>query len=151
MTVLASLTSHYRRLECLRDVPPFGFTRERIAFGLVLSTDGEPVACDDLRLLAGEQNRGSGQAMTVPRSFTRSGIKPRPFFLWDNSHFVLGLGSLPEGTEPSAHPARAEAFRDWHERLLDGTEDPGLLAVLRFLRVNRLEIGTLDRHGKGTP
>lgn len=134
MTVLASLTSHYGRLECRRDVPSFGFTRERIAFGLVLSADGEPVACDDLRLSTDGRNRGGGQSMTVPRSFTRSGIKPRPFFLWDNSHFVLGLGSPPEGTEPSAHPARAEAFRDWHERLLDGTEDPGLLAVLRFLR-----------------
>lgn len=134
MTVLASLTSHYCRLECRRDVPPFGFTRERIAFSLVLSADGEPIACDDLRLSIVGRNRGGGQSMTVPRSFTRSGIKPRPFFLWDNSHFVLGLGRSPEGTEPSAHAARADAFRDWHERLLDGTEDPGLLAVLRFLR-----------------
>lgn len=134
MTVLASLTSHYGRLECRRDVPPFGFTRERIAFSLVLSADGEPVACDDLRLSADGRDRGGGQSITVPRSFKRSGIKPRPFFLWDNSHFVLGLGSPPEGTEPSAHPARAGAFREWHERLLDGTEDPGLLAVLRFLR-----------------
>lgn len=134
MTVLAALTSHYGRLERRRDVPSFGFTRERIAFGLVLSADGEPVACDDLRLSTDGRNRGGGQSMAVPRSFTRSGIKPRPFFLWDNSHFVLGLGSPPEGTEPSAHPARADAFRDWHERLLDGTEDPGLLAFLRFLR-----------------
>ncbi|WP_395455667.1 type I-C CRISPR-associated protein Cas8c/Csd1 [Azospirillum melinis] len=134
MTILTYLTSHYGRLECRREVPSFGFTRERIAFSLVLSTDGEPVACDDLRLSTDGRNRGGGQSMAVPRSFTRSGIKPRPFFLWDNSHFVLGLGNSPEGTEPSAHPARAGAFRDWHERLLDGTEDPGLLAVLRFLR-----------------
>lgn len=57
MTVLASLTSHYGRLECRREVPPFGFTRERIGFSLVLSADGEPVACEDLRLSAGGQNR----------------------------------------------------------------------------------------------
>ncbi|CAO3453714.1 CRISPR-associated protein, Csd1 family [Azospirillum argentinense] len=132
MSVLAALAAHYDRLERCHDVVPFGFTRERITFGLVLSTDGEAVACDDLRL--GAKGQSHGRPMTVPRSFKRSGIKPPPFFLWDNSRYVLGLGRPAEGSEPRAYADRAAAFRDWHELLFDGMDDPGLLAVRCFLR-----------------
>ncbi|MGF7178497.1 CRISPR-associated protein Csd1 [Azospirillum doebereinerae] len=132
MSVLAALTAHYARLERRHDVAPFGYSRETIAFGLVLAADGEPVACDDLRL--GGRAPGRGQALTVPRSVKRSGIRPPPFFLWDNSRHVLGLGRSAEGGEPAAYAARADAFRAWHERLLAGTEDPGLRTLLRFLR-----------------
>ncbi|MGR0188943.1 type I-C CRISPR-associated protein Cas8c/Csd1 [Azospirillum aestuarii] len=79
MSILAALAAHYDRLERCHDVVPFGFTRECITFGLVLSTDGEAVACDDLRL--GAKSQSYGRSMTVPRSFKRSGIKPPPFFL----------------------------------------------------------------------
>lgn len=132
MTVLAALATHYHRLERRGDAAPFGFTREPIAFGLVLSAAGEPLACDDLRL--GGRVHGCGRPMTVPRSFKRSGTKPPPFFLWDNSRYVLGLGRPAEGNEPLAYADRADAFRAWHERLLKGTDDPGLLAVLGSLR-----------------
>ncbi|KAA1053078.1 hypothetical protein FH063_002997 [Azospirillum argentinense] len=123
MSVLAALAAHYDRLERCHDVVPFGFTRERITFGLVLSTDGEAVACGDLRL--GAKGQSHGRPMTVPRSFKRSGIKPPPFFLWDNSRYVLGLGRPAEGSEPRAYADRAAAFRDWHELLFDGIPPAG--------------------------
>ncbi|CAO3438377.1 CRISPR-associated protein, Cas5d family [Azospirillum doebereinerae] len=109
MTVLAALTAQYGRLERRHDVAPFGYSREAIAFGLVLSANGEPIACDDLRL--GTRGEGRGQSLTVPRSVKRSGIRPPPFFLWDNSHYVLGLGHSAQCREPAAYAARADAFR----------------------------------------
>ncbi|MHA7063041.1 type I-C CRISPR-associated protein Cas8c/Csd1 [Azospirillum argentinense] len=132
MTILSALNTHYGRLERCGGVAPFGFSTESIAFALVLAPDGGLNSCRDLRDHTGR--RPVDRPLTVPRSSKRSGTTPRAFFLWDNSKFVLGLGNgtgLPGGTTYAAHAA---AFRETHERLLDGAADPGLLAVLRFLR-----------------
>ncbi|HYD84970.1 MAG TPA: type I-C CRISPR-associated protein Cas8c/Csd1, partial [Opitutus sp.] len=132
MTVLSSLNAHYARLERARDVAPFGFSTESISFALVLSADGDLLACRDLRDRAAQ--RPVGRPMTVPRSFKRPGTTPRAFFLWDNSKFVLGLGAAAAGGGLVRCAGHAAAFRATHERLLDGATDRGLLAVLRFLR-----------------
>ncbi|MCR6630121.1 MAG: type I-C CRISPR-associated protein Cas8c/Csd1 [Magnetospirillum sp.] len=89
-------------------------------------------SCRDLRDHTGRQP--VGRPVTVPRTSKRSGTTPRAFFLWDNSKFVLGLGNGTGQPGITTYSAHAAAFRETHERLLDDATDPGLLAVLRFLR-----------------
>jgi CRISPR-associated protein Csd1 len=131
MTILSSLDAHYARLERASAVAPFGFSTESISFALVLSTDGDLLSCHDLRDRAAQ--RPIGRPLTVPWSFKRPGTTPRAFFLWDNSKFVLGLGSATADGGLVRYAGHAAAFRATHERLLNGTTDRGLLAVLRFL------------------
>ncbi|KAA0688214.1 type I-C CRISPR-associated protein Cas8c/Csd1 [Azospirillum brasilense] len=152
MTILSALNTHYGRLERCGGVAPFGFSTESIAFALVLSPDGGLNSCRDLRDHTGRQP--VGRPVTVPRTSKRSGTTPRAFFLWDNSKFVLGLGNGTGQPGITTYSAHAAAFRETHERLLDDATDPGLLAVLRFLRTwtpsrfgrHRLASALLDRN-----
>ena len=44
MSVLKALARHYERLHASGEAPPYGFSRERISFAVVLSDAGEAVA-----------------------------------------------------------------------------------------------------------
>lgn len=133
MTVLAVLNGYYGRLADRGEVPPFGYSTERIAHIIVLSPDGEPVEILPWQSLSGK--KAEPRPAAVPQSFKRPGTTPRSFFLWDNGKFVLGLGLDKATRQRVAHPANHAAFQELHRRLLAGTEDAGLVALLRFLDV----------------
>jgi CRISPR-associated protein Csd1 len=67
--------------------------------------------------------------MAVPASFKRPGVKPRAFFLWDNTAYAFGITA----SETKGGLTRLDAFRTRHERELAGTNDEGLQALLRFI------------------
>ncbi len=124
MSILASLAKAYDRI---KDAPPFGYSTEKIGFVISLNHDGAVVSVTDLR--SGEGKKKSFRLMPVPASFKRPGVTPKPFFLWDNTAFVLGVS----GAEGKDGATRFAAFYDYHHKVLGDTEDPGLLALLRFL------------------
>jgi len=125
MTALASLVRAYERLP---DAPAFGYSTEKIGFLVSLNADGSP-AGPPIDLREGEGKKKAPRLMQVPASFKRPGTTPRPFFLWDNTAFVLGVSA----DEKKAGSARLEAFRELHQRELAGTDDPGLKALRRFI------------------
>ncbi|MBB4018150.1 CRISPR-associated protein Csd1 [Chelatococcus caeni] len=124
MSILASLAKAYDRLP---NVPPFGFSTEKIGFVISLNEDGSVASVTDLR--DGTGKKKVPRLMQVPASFKRPGTTPRPFFLWDNTAFVLGVSA----TEGKDAQRRQNAFRDAHRRILSGVSDPGLRALSRFL------------------
>ena len=66
--------------------------------------------------------------MEVPYFGGRSGQRPPPYFLWDNTAYVLGV------TAKSLDPAsRHEAFKKLHVDALSATDDEELVAVCEFL------------------
>jgi CRISPR-associated protein Csd1 len=129
MSVLQALNTAYERLADRGNVPPFGYSNEKIGFLIALAEDGTPIG-PPIDLRGGEGNRRIAPLMPVPASFKRPGVTPRAFFLWDNTAFALGV-TASEGKDAAT---RLAAFRERHLRELAGTEDPGLLAVLRFVR-----------------
>lgn len=132
MTILAALNRHYDRLLAEGAAPPFGFTTEGIGFCLVLNRDGTlSRPPEDLR---GTDKKRPPTPKPVPASFKRPGVTPRAFFLWDNTKFVLGLGKDKASGGIAAYPAHLAAFREKHEAALGQTNDPGLQALLCFLR-----------------
>ncbi|MFT3688282.1 type I-C CRISPR-associated protein Cas8c/Csd1 [Paenirhodobacter sp.] len=122
MSMLASLVRAYDRLP---DTPPFGFSKEKIGFCVLLNADGSVASVEDLR---GDDRKRSPRMLLVPRAVKRTaGIAPN--FLWDKSAYVLGV-TAGEGKRTAEEHA---AFRARHAEWLAGTDDPGLLVLLRFL------------------
>jgi|HigsolmetaAR203D_1030402.scaffolds.fasta_scaffold03240_6 CRISPR-associated protein Csd1 len=126
MTVLASLVRAYDRMADRSGMPPYGYSSEKIAFVIPLAENGMPAGGPvDLR----QGKKAEPRPMNVPASFKRPGTKPRAFFLWDNSSYALGVSDSPGKDALLRH----RAFQERHRRDLAGSDDPGLLALLRFL------------------
>ncbi len=127
MSALASLAQAYKRMAERGDVPPFGYSSEKIGFLISLDMDGKPVSVTDWREGEGKKKRPRSMALPQPAKRT-SGIAPN--FLWDKTSYVLG-NTAGEGKRTAEEHA---AFVARHEAALADTDDPGLLAFLRFLR-----------------
>jgi CRISPR-associated protein Csd1 len=129
MSVLEALSNAYERLADRGDVPPFGYSNEKIGFLIALAEDGPPVG-PPIDLREEEGKRRIAPLMAVPASFKRPGVTPRSFFLWDNTAFALGVTA----SESKDAAARLAAFRERHIKELADTEDAGLLALLQFIK-----------------
>jgi CRISPR-associated protein Csd1 len=146
MTVLQALAARYDRLAARGEVSVPGFAPAKMSFCLVLNPAGEVVDVDDLR--AGEGRNPRPRIINAPQPPKRTrGIASGAF--WDKTSYVLGRGELDD-TLPPEKRARAEktiadehvAFRARHEKLLSGTSDEGLTALMAFIEnwsVNRYD------------
>jgi CRISPR-associated protein Csd1 len=128
MSALASLVRAYDRMAACGEVPPYGYSQEKIGFVIPLNPDGT-VAHEPIDLRQVEGKRKIARLLPVPASFKRPGVTPKPFFLWDNTAFALGVTA----TEGKNAESRLKAFRDRHLRDLAETEDEGLKAFLKFI------------------
>lgn len=128
MSVLASLTHAYDRMADRGEAPPFGYSSEKISFLISLKEDGTPAGAPaDLRAATGKKL--TPRLMAVPASFKRPGVTPRPFFLWDNTAFALGVTAQ----EDKDAITRFKAFQKRHIEALTDVTDAGLLALRRFV------------------
>lgn len=145
MSLLASLVRAYERLP---DKAPYGYSTEKIGYCVVLTTDGAVAEVIDLR---DTDKKRSPRLLMVPQAVKRTvGIAPN--FLWDKSSYVLGVtsdkdlapreGDTPEQAEIRAKECAKRLGRVAEERAtfaarhlgwLEASEDPGLLALARFL------------------
>jgi CRISPR-associated protein Csd1 len=133
---LVALIRYYERLQADANQPvaEFGFAPQGVSYCLVLERDGTLTSVDDLR---DEAKVGkSGKSKRIPRTIVvpfrgnRSGQKPLPNFLCDNSGYVLGRDA---STKPDLLEWKREQFRLLHERFRDAVADPGLEAICLFL------------------
>jgi CRISPR-associated protein Csd1 len=131
MSILAALNRLNNRLEARGAVPAPGYSTVNVDFCIVLGADGTPEGKpEDLR--STESKKRPGRPLSVPTPPKRSGKRPPPSFLWDNSKYVLGVDSDAAGTGLAPFEDRLEMFRDVHRTAFAGTNDPGLLALLGF-------------------
>jgi CRISPR-associated protein Csd1 len=128
MSVLASLSRAYERLADRGEVPPFGYSNEKIGFLIPLNEDGTPAGAPiDLRENAGQ--RLMAPQMIVPQPTKRtSGIAPN--FLWDKTSYALGVTAAESDRTADEHAA----FVTRHKTAIINVDDPGLLAFLRFVQ-----------------
>lgn len=126
MTILQALSGYYDRMAARGEAEPPGFSREKIAYAVVIDADGTVVAVDDLRDTTGK--RPVATPRDVPASQKRT-VAISPNFLWDKTAYSLGV-TLGEGRRTAQEHA---AFRDRHADWLATNDDPGLVALLRFL------------------
>src|SRR4051812_39361036 len=89
MSALASLVRAYERMAERGEVPPFGYSQEKIGFVVPLYPDGT-VAHQPIDLREGQGKKKVARLMAVPQPAKRtSGVEPN--FLWDKTAYVLGV------------------------------------------------------------
>ncbi len=124
MSILASLVRAYERLP---DRPAFGYSMQNVGGIIGLNEDGSVASVTPW--LDGEGRKRRPRPMLVPQPVKRTaGIAPN--FLWDKTSYVLGV-TAGEGRRTAEEHT---AFKERHEKELGGTDDPGLKALLLFLR-----------------
>ncbi|HEX8341780.1 MAG TPA: type I-C CRISPR-associated protein Cas8c/Csd1, partial [Tepidisphaeraceae bacterium] len=129
--ILQRLAEYYDRLalDVADPMTPFGFSREKISFELLIDLDGTNAELADIRVQEGRNS--FPRVMTVPDRGGRSGSSLKPNFLWDNTGYVFGRdgkGKVARSTQTF------EAFRDFHVRMAEVIDDEGIVAVSRFLQ-----------------
>lgn len=124
MSMLASLVRAYDRLP---DKAPFGYAEQAVQFVLEIDEAGKPV--EGLSAFGYEKKRLVDRTAVVPYFGGRSGSNAPPYFLWDNSAYVLGV-TAKEGFDAAK---RFQAFRELHLDALAQSSDAALVAVSRFL------------------
>ncbi|MDQ0326972.1 CRISPR-associated protein Csd1 [Rhodopseudomonas julia] len=123
MTILQSLARAYERIP---DAPPPGFATQKIGLVIGLNADGTIATVSDLREAQGKKK--VARQMSVPAPVKRTvAILPNTF--WDKTSYALGVTAGSGKRTVQEH----QAFVDHHRKLIGATDDPGLLAFLRFL------------------
>jgi CRISPR-associated protein Csd1 len=126
MTILQGLVRYYERLEKTGAVAPPGYAPRLISFAIVLRP-GEEIEVQDLREHSTKKPRPIERLVAQGTGNRTSKISPT--FLWDNTSYVFGVSKKSKRTAEEARN-----FKKFHEEVLSGTDDEGLLAFLSFLR-----------------
>lgn len=126
MTMLTALASYYDRLADKEEVPPFGYSMEKIGWCLVIDAAGTIRSV--VPLVQGEGRKARPLTLPVPQPTIRtSGIASN--FLWDKTAYVLGVTAGRAKRTAQEH----EAFKALHRRLLRDADDSALKGLLAFL------------------
>lgn len=128
MSILASLNSAYERFASKNEIASFGFATQSIHCCIVIDAEGKQVGPPVL-WHKNEKGKPSARSEIVPYFGGRSGQNAPPYFLWDNTAYVLGV-SAKEAFDAGK---RFLDFKNYHLSALDGANDDGLLAVAKFL------------------
>jgi len=126
--ILGALNAYYERL-LERGTPGLsrpGFSQQKISFALMLDASGQPASVIDLRDTSGKTPQP--RPISVPQPPKRSS-NVEPATLWDKTSYALGVSASSKRVAQEH-----AAFKDRHFKLLEGQEDAGLRALLRFLQ-----------------
>jgi CRISPR-associated protein Csd1 len=126
VTVLQALNGYYDRMAARGEVVPPGYSMEPLGVVIVLAADGRIVDVHEL----GDASSKKPRPARVPKWFGRQGIGSTPFFLWDNTAYVLGVSRK----DPDKTRRDHEAFRVLHESTLTDETDAGLMALKLFIQ-----------------
>lgn len=142
--ILAALAAYYERLAAApdSDVAPYGWSRQKIGFVVVLDPDGSLHAIEPPPTV--DEAAGRKFESIVPGQSKPSGAGIKPCFLWDNAAYLLGV--VPEGRDAEWAWGRFEGFRAAHMEREREVDEPAYSAVCAFLRSWSQE--RLARHTK---
>jgi CRISPR-associated protein Csd1 len=135
--ILQALNGYYERLESDPDVDiaPFGYSRQKISFCVVLNDDG--TLHEIAEETDGNTDKPRPKSLIVLGGAKPSGAGINPCFLWDNTGYMLGF--KPDDDKPERTLQSFEAFRKMHLELKSVIVDPEFGAVCSFLQSWRPE------------
>lgn len=128
---IPALIAYYGRLrnDPDEDVAPFGFSRQKVSFRVVIEPNGELHAIQDAREQDG--SRMVPLSLVVPGQSKPTGAGINPCFLWDNTAYMLGV--RVDDPKPHRTADAYAAFKNRHLELREQIDDAGYDAVCRFL------------------
>lgn len=135
---LHALTQLYDRLAADPEsgVAAYGYSRQQIAFVVVVNPDGTLHGVQDARV-EDPKGKARNRPIVVCGNAKPTGAGINPCFLWDNAAYTLGY--KPDDPKPERTQESFEAFRERHLALEAEIEDDGFQAVCRFLESWRPE------------
>ena len=99
-------------------LPPAGYRTQMVSFQLTLYPDGQPARLVDVRPppVSGRSTRPRPRMDLPAFGQGRTNTSSRPWFLWDNARYALGLDAeWAAGGHPNeGSRVRRQAFRDFH-------------------------------------
>jgi CRISPR-associated protein Csd1 len=130
--IVSALVDYYERLatDPTSDVAPYGWSRQKIGFVIVLNADGSLHAIEPPPSVEPKSTRHF--TLIVPGQSKASGSGINPCFLWDNGTYTLGV--IPEDRDEEWARKRFEKFRLKHLALEGAINEPAFSAVCAFLR-----------------
>ncbi|KLD79929.1 type I-C CRISPR-associated protein Cas8c/Csd1 [Xanthomonas hyacinthi] len=125
--ILSALADYYQRLldDPASGIAAPGYSQEKIGYAIVLAADGNVVAVEDEHHYDGKKR--IAKALSVPQPEKRT-VAVTSNFLWDKTSYALGVSASSKRSEQEH-----AAFQVLHQHALDGSDDPGLRALLAFL------------------
>ena len=129
--ILQALSDYYQRMvqDQNSQIAEFGFSRQNIAFCVVLNPDGTLHSIRDEREDDGK--RQTAKSVVVLGNSKPSGSGINPCFLWDNAAYMLGY--KPDDSKPERTRQSFEEFRQHHLNAEADIDHPDFSAVCRFL------------------
>ena len=129
--IITALNDYYKRLFEKNEVLPYGFSKEKISYALVLKKDGTVVDVHDIRDLSGKKPRP--KLLSVPQPPKRTvGIKACLF--WDKTSYALGVTAKQDDKARKRLPKEHAAFKEKMLTVLADVTDVGLVALRKFLQ-----------------
>ncbi len=131
--ILQELSKYYQRL--LEDpkinICEPGFSPEKISFRIVISKNGTFLNLEDLRELD-EKNNPRPTIMDVPKFDGKRANGIKPYFLWDKSHYTIGIKS--EASAEDETPEHNSAFISLIDEIMGESLDdfPSVVAIRTF-------------------
>ncbi len=111
------------------DIPKLYYKKEGVSFALVISSNGELLGLEDLRVKADGKSKLIPKSILIPETAKKtSGISPN--FLSGNSSYMLGI-SVNNKDERSQKEHME--FKEFHRLMLKGIESEEAESVLKFL------------------
>jgi len=106
--ILQSLYELYQRIkdDPAYDIPPQGYSLQRVSFKVVLRKDGSLFDIQDVRI------EGRPRQIRVLGVTKQSGSGFNPCFLWDNTAYMLGFKAKDD--DPKRTNSEFEHFRSYH-------------------------------------
>jgi len=134
MTILQSLTRQYDRLtketDPARQIPRYGYSLEKISHAVVLSSGGKVVDVQSMLDITGKKPKPSQRL--VPQAVVRT-VNVVSNFLWDKTAYVLGVKRKDNTGEFTESALEHQEFKRHNRNLIQGCNDEGLNAFLKFL------------------
>ena len=142
--ILQALIQYYERMrrEQPKAIAEHGFCSQAVTTSLVLGRNGRVIQIRDLCTL--ERGWRIPSRLIVPeRPKGKVGLSIKPAFLCDDTGYVFGIDNRGD---PERAREKRSAFIEYHHNLLDGVQDDGARALIRFLDTSSPETAqTLDR------
>lgn len=138
--ILQALVAYYEALHKQGKISKPGWTAAKISYALNIDEQGKllgviPLTREELR---GKKTVEVPQIMGVPEGAERHGKSIVSHFLWDNSRYMLGIGT--NGCDKDAQE-RFEAMKTFQVKFLEGLSGKSAVSVKAFFETWKPENG----------
>lgn len=116
------------------DIPPIGYSKEKIYFEFVINKDSELVAVVPLKQIRkeGKKEYSVPTMMTLPQSVVKTSGK-KSNFLYENAEYAIGFSTSEKEKYLKDAQEKFEIFKELHHCLLDGYSSERAKIFLKFI------------------